>query len=78
MHRRGRTPWMMPVARQMLWLRRPVFSLVNAQTINVYSINPVVPSYEGKGGGTMAAVSSSVPIATARCSSAYRSISSGR
>jgi uncharacterized protein len=38
--------------------------LGDVQTINVYSINPVVPSYEGKGGGTMAAVNSSVPIAT--------------
>ncbi|MGD0707598.1 MAG: SIMPL domain-containing protein [Anaerolineaceae bacterium] len=38
--------------------------LGDVQTINVYSINPVVPSYEGKGGGAMSAANSSVPIAT--------------
>ncbi|HTX79022.1 MAG TPA: SIMPL domain-containing protein, partial [Longilinea sp.] len=38
--------------------------LGDVQTINVYSINPVVPAYEGKGGTMMSIANSSVPIAT--------------
>jgi len=38
--------------------------LGDVQTISVYTINPVVPSYEGKGGAVMSTANSAVPIAT--------------
>jgi uncharacterized protein YggE len=38
--------------------------LGDVQTINVYSVNPVVPAYEGKGGAMVSTTNSAVPIAT--------------